>query len=235
MDLRCLRLMNTIYTPTKFRRYRETMVVPRGRKEKKHRLVFCSNTICSLSAGRVLNVVKRAANQHLSNCNQRNCVLTYTWFLAAFPNLRIVLYNIIHSKKVGTRPRRGEHLCHYLAIDNDSHRRLVDYIDYLFHDCRNYTKIKEKKKWSVARCRNHRSFVNFPLNFLCLMRRSRGRSMEKGSLYFPVNIWYMLTSRGVLYISWMRWYGSQIMTLYSCIITTIDARATLITIGIQRV
>lgn len=229
MDLRCLRLMNTIYTPIKLRGYRETMFVPRGRKEKKHRLVFCSNTICSLSAGRVLNAVKRAANQHLSNCNQRNCVLTYTWFLAAFPNLRILLYNIIHSKKVGTR------LCHYFAINNDENRWLVDYVDYLFHDWRNYTKIKEKKKWSVARCSNYRSFVNFPLNFLCLMRRSRGRSMEEGSLYFPINICYMLTSRGVFYISWMRWYGSQIVTLYSCIITATNARATLITIGIQRV
>lgn len=178
MDLRCLRLMNTIYTRIKLRGYRATMVVPRGRKEKKHRLVFCSNTICSLSAGRVLNAVKRAANQHLSNCNQRNCVLTYTWFLAAFPNLRILLYDTIHSKKVGTRPRRGERVCHYLAINNDENRWLIDYVDYLFHDWRTYTKIKEKKKRSVARCRNYRSFVNFPLNFLCLMQRSRGRSME---------------------------------------------------------
>lgn len=178
MDLRCLRLMNTIYTRIKLRGYRATMVVPRGRKEKKHRLVFCSNTICSLSAGRVLNAVKRAANQHLSNCNQRNCVLTYTWFLAAFPNLRILLYDTIHSKKVGTRPRRGERVCHYLAINNDENRWLIDCIDYLFHDWRTYTEIKEKKKRSVARCRNYRSFVNFPLNFLCLMRRNRGRSME---------------------------------------------------------
>lgn len=201
MDLRCLRLMNTIYTRIKLRGYRETMVVPRGRKEKKHRLVFCSNTICSLSAGRVLNAVKRAANQHLSNCNQRNCVLTHTWFLVAFPNLRILLYDTIRSKKVGTRPRRGERVCHYLAINNDENRRLIDYIDYLFHDWRTYTKIREKKKRSVARCRNYRFFVNFPLNFLCLMRRSRGRSMEKGSLYFPINICYMLTSRGVFYVS----------------------------------
>lgn len=127
MDLRCLRLMNAIYTPTKLRGYRETMVVPRGRKEKKHRLVFRSNTICSLSAGRVLNAVKRAGNQHLSNCNQRDCVLTYTWFLAAFPNLRILLYNIIHSKTVRTRPRTGEHLCHYLAINNNENRS-VDWL-----------------------------------------------------------------------------------------------------------